>query len=138
MEYERASRTLGSAPLTADRTVTFPIIKPALIAAFALAFARSLSETGATFIVAGAFENGPVFLQNLSNQLSASGISQATYEGATVFASIILIVVSLVIFGLIQFLGKKISLPFGKGLMVLRISYKAVYARNNIQSLYSF
>lgn len=141
MEYERASRTLGSAPLTADRTVTFPIIKPTLIAAFALAFARSLSETGATFIVAGAFQNGPVFLQNLSNQLNAGAISQATYEGATVFASIILIVVSLVIFGLIQFLGKKISLPFGKGLTGIekKFSYKkAVYARNTVALLVFF
>ena len=30
MEYERASRTLGAPPLTASRTVTFPIIKPSL------------------------------------------------------------------------------------------------------------
>ncbi len=135
MEYERASRTLGAAPLTAVRTVTFPIIKPALIAAFALAFARSLSETGATFIVAGSFQNGPVFLQNLSNQLKVGAISQATYEGATVFASIILIVVSLVIFGLIQFLGKKVSLPFGRGLSGLekKLSYKkAAFSRNTI------
>ena len=51
-EFENASRTLGAPPLTASRTVTFPIIKPSLIAAFILAFARSLSETGATFIVA--------------------------------------------------------------------------------------
>ena len=64
MEYERASRTLGSPPLTAARTVTLPIIKPSLIAAFTLAFARSLSETGATFIVAaGVFLNGPYFIQ---------------------------------------------------------------------------
>ncbi len=135
MEYERASRTLGSAPLTAARTVTFPIIKPALIAAFALAFARSLSETGATFIVAGTFQNGPVFLQNLSNELKVGAISQATYEGATVFASIILIVVSLVIFGLIQFLGKKVSLPFGRGLSGFekKFSYrKTAITRNTI------
>ena len=36
MEYERASRTLGAAPLSAARTVTFPIIKPSLIAAYSL------------------------------------------------------------------------------------------------------
>jgi thiamine transport system permease protein len=135
MEYERASRTLGAAPLTAIRTVTFPIIKPALIAAFALAFARSLSETGATFIVAGAFQNGPVFLQNLSNQYNNGTLPLTVYEGATVFASIILIVVSLVLFGLIQFLGKKISLPFGKGLAGIekKFSYKkAAYTRNTI------
>jgi ABC-type sulfate transport system permease component len=105
MEYERASRTLGAPPLTASRTVTFPIIKPSLIAAFSLAFARSLSETGATFIVAGlVFQNGPVFIQNLSNELKAGTISIATYEGGTVFASLILIIVSLVIFGLIRVL----------------------------------
>ena len=98
MEYERASRTLGAPPLTASRTVTFPIIKPSLIAAFSLAFARSLSETGATFIVAGAFVNGPVFLQTLSNQFKEGLIPQATYEGATVFTSLILIAVSLTIF----------------------------------------
>src|SRR3989304_8020766 len=69
MEYERASRTLGAPPITAARTVTFPIIKPSLIAAYTLAFARSLSETGATFIVAaGVFLNGPVFIQTVSNQ----------------------------------------------------------------------
>jgi thiamine transport system permease protein len=141
MEYERASRTLGAAPLTAARTVTFPIIKPSLIAAYSLAFARSLSETGATFIVAGAFLNGPVFLQTLSNGLKAGSITQGTYEGATVFASVILIVVSLVIFALIQFLGKKIALPFGKGLSSFerKLSYKkAETGRNTITLLVFF
>ena len=136
MEYERASRTLGAPPLTASRTVTFPIIKPSLIAAFSLAFARSLSETGATFIVAGlVFQNGPVFIQNLSNALKAGTISQATYEGGTVFASLILIVVSLVIFGLIRVLGQKLTLPFGKGLPILerKLSYKkSAWSRNGV------
>jgi thiamine transport system permease protein len=141
MEYERASRTLGAPPLTAARTVTFPIIKPAIIAAFALAFARSLSETGATFIVAGTFQNGPVFLQTLSNQFKAGLIPQATYEGATVFASLILIVVSLAIFGLIRILGQKLTLPFGKGLPVFekKLSYKkAALSRNTITLLVFF
>ena len=136
MEYERASRTLGAPPLTASRTVTFPIIKPSLIAAFSLAFARSLSETGATFIVAGLlFQNGPVFIQNLSNGLKAGTISQGTYEGGTVFASIILITISLVLFGLIRVIGNRIKLPFGKGLPVFekKLSYKkAAISRNSI------
>jgi thiamine transport system permease protein len=141
MEYERASRTLGAPPLTAARTVTFPIIKPAIIAAFALAFARSLSETGATFIVAGAFQNGPVFLQTLSNQFKAGSLPQAYYEGATVFTSVILIVVSLAIFGLIRILGQKLTLPFGKGLPVFekKLSYKkAALSRNTITLLVFF
>jgi thiamine transport system permease protein len=135
MEYERASRTLGAPPLTASRTVTFPIIKPSLLAAFSLAFARSLSETGATFIVAGAFMNGPVFLQTLSNEFKVGTIPIATYEGATVFASLILIGVSLTIFALIRILGQKIKLPFGHGLPVFekKLSYKkAAWSRNSI------
>jgi thiamine transport system permease protein len=135
MEYERASRTLGAPPLTASRTVTFPIIKPSLLAAFSLAFARSLSETGATFIVAGVFMNGPVFLQNVSNEFKAGAITIGTYEGATVFASIILIVVSLGIFGLIRVVGQKFKLPFGHGLPVFekKVSYKkGEWSRNSI------
>jgi len=64
LEYEQASRTLGAAPLTAARTVTFSILKHSLIASFTLAFARSLSETGATLMVAGTFVNGPIFIKN--------------------------------------------------------------------------
>lgn len=110
-EFENASRTLGAAPLTASRTVTFPIIKPSLIAAFILAFARSLSETGATFIVAGLFENGPVFIQNMKNAYGAGTITQVQYEGATVFASFILIVAAVAIFFVIQALGPRLKLP---------------------------
>jgi len=136
MEYERASRTLGAPPLTASRTVTFPIIKPSLIAAFSLAFARSLSETGATFIVAGAvFMNGPVFLQTLSNEFKSGAIPIGTYEGATVFASLILIGVSLAIFALIRIIGQRVKLPFGHGLPFFekKLSYKkAAWSRNSI------
>ncbi len=42
IEYEQAARTLGAPPFTTARTVTFGIIKPSLIAAFILAFARSI------------------------------------------------------------------------------------------------
>jgi thiamine transport system permease protein len=136
MEYERASRTLGAPPLTAARTVTLPIVKPSIIAAFTLAFARSLSETGATFIVAaGLFLNGPVFIQTVSNQFKAGTISQGAYEGATVFASLILIVISLILFVLIRYIGKRMKLPFGLGLPTFekKLSYKkGATSRNGI------
>ena len=135
MEYERASRTLGAPPFMAVRTVTFPILKPSLIAAFILSFARSLSETGATFIVAGVFENGPVFLQNVKNEFSSGLVTQATYEGATVFASLILIVISLTIFALIRVFGSRLRLPF-KGVwpsIERKLSYsKAASSRNSV------
>jgi thiamine transport system permease protein len=110
-EYENASRTLGAPPFTAARTITFSIIKPSLIAAFILAFSRSLSETGATLLVAGVFENGPIFIQNMKDSYKNGIISQATYEGSTVFASFILMGVALAIFIAIRALGPRLRLP---------------------------
>ncbi|MCJ7423318.1 ABC transporter permease subunit [Candidatus Bathyarchaeota archaeon] len=110
-EYENASRTLGAPPFTVSRTVTIPIIRTSLIAAFILAFSRSISETGATFIVAGAFENGPVFIQNMKDGFKNGAITQPVYEGSIVFASFILMAVALTIFGLIRGLGPRLKLP---------------------------
>jgi len=98
--YETAARTLGAQPFTAVRTVTLPLLKPALIASFLLALARSLSETGATVIAAGSFENGPVFISNNINN-----------EGALVYVSTILIVSSLAVFFLFRSLAPKLKLP---------------------------
>jgi thiamine transport system permease protein len=109
MEYEQASRTLGAPPFIAARTVTLSIIKPSLIAAFILAFSRSISETGATMMVAGAFENGPVFIQNMKEQFSTT--DPALYEGAIVLASFILITISCTIFAIIRALGPRLKMP---------------------------
>jgi len=103
LEYEQASRTLGAAPLTAARTVTFPILRHSLIASLTLAFARSLSETGATMLVAGAFVNGPIFIQKHIGE-----------EGALVFVSFILIALSSLIFVTIRWLGPKLKMPVRK------------------------
>jgi thiamine transport system permease protein len=140
MEYEQASRTLSAPPFTASRTITLPILKPSLIAAFILAFARSLSETGATIIVAGLFENGPVFIQNMKSIWEEGG-SQAAYEGSTVFASVILIVISCLIFATIRILGSKLKLPIKKvwPTMERGLSYsKAASSRNTITLLIFF
>ena len=105
LEYEQAARTLGSAPLTADRTVTFPILKHSLIASFTLAFARSLSETGATMMVAGAFVHGPIFINKYH------GLGQ---EGPLVFVSSILIVLSSLVFVTIRLLGPRLKISVRK------------------------
>jgi len=107
-EYEEAARTLGAAPLTADRTVTLPILKTALITSFILAFARSVSETGATLMVAGAFENGPIFINNLK------AAQELGYEGALVFVSFVLIAISCIIFVTIRLLGPRLKMPIKK------------------------
>jgi len=125
IEYEQAARTLGAPPFTTARTVTLGIIKPSLIAAFILAFARSISETGATMMVAGAFENGPIFIQNTKD----------TYVGATVFVSLTLIVISCLIFAMVRVLGGRLKLPIKGAWPTIerKISYsKAVSARNSV------
>jgi len=141
MEYEQASRTLGAPPLTASRTVTFPILKPSLIAAFILAFSRSISETGATIMVAGVFENGPIFIQNMKDLLPTDKISQMTYEGSVVFASFILIAVSCLIFLIIRFLGLRLKLPIRRVWPTVEreLSYsKASFSRNGVTLLIFF
>ncbi len=130
-EYENASRTLGAPPFTASRTVTFPIIKPSLIAAFILAFSRSVSETGATLMVAGAFENGSIFIQNVKN----------TSEGSMVFASFILIAVAVAIFVTIRALGPRLKLPLKRiwPTFERKASYtKASSARNSVTLIIFF
>jgi len=130
-EYENASRTLGAPPFTVSRTITLPIIKPSIIAAFILAFSRSISETGATLMVAGAFENGSIFIKKVQN----------TNEGAMVFASFMLIAVALIIFAAIRALGSRLKLPTKRiwPTFERRISYsKATSSRNSITLLIFF
>jgi len=100
--YETAAQTLGAKMFTIARTVTLPMLRPALVAAFLLAFARSLSETGATIMVAGAFENGPVFIQNAKD---------AGLEGPMVLVSLTLIIASISVFALIRIAGNRLRLP---------------------------
>jgi thiamine transport system permease protein len=100
--YETAARTLGASTFTAVRTVSLPLLKPALVAGFLLAFARSLSETGATVMVAGVFENGPVFIRNAR---------VAGQESPLLFVSLVLIVASSLFFIAIRIFAPKMRLP---------------------------
>jgi len=141
MEYEQASRTLGAPPFTAVRTVTFPILKPSFIAVFILAFSRSISETGATMMVAGFFENGPVFIQKMKSDFSDGIVNQATYEGSIVFTSFILIAVSCLIFTIIRILGTRLKLSIRRVWPTVerRLSYStAAFSRDSIALLVFF
>ncbi len=103
--YETAAKTLGARTFTIARTVTLPLLRPGLIAAFLLAFARSLSETGATVIVAGGFENGPVFIKNAQD---------AGLQGPMVLVSFTLIISSVTVFALIRLLGNRLKIPINR------------------------
>ena len=131
LEYEQASRTLGAAPFTAARTVTFPILKPSLIASFILAFARSISETGATMMVAGVFVNGPIFIKTYHD------LGQ---EGPLVFVSFVLIALSGLIFVTIRLLGSRLKMPVRKvwSTTERRLSGSAVASSRNGVTLLIF
>lgn len=100
--FEEAARTLGGPPFTVDRTVTFPILRPSLVGAFVLAFARSISETGATIMVAGTFENGAIFVKAMKD---------TGQQGALALVSLMLILISSAIFGVILLLGPRLRIP---------------------------
>ncbi|HDN18322.1 MAG TPA: iron ABC transporter permease [Candidatus Bathyarchaeota archaeon] len=101
--YEIAGRTLGGKPLTVARTINIPLAKIGIITAYLLAFARSLSETGATMMVAGLFENGPIFIKRALSE---------GWESPLVFTSLTLISVAVIIFFLLRSLGPRVRIPF--------------------------
>jgi iron(III) transport system permease protein len=53
---EEASTTLGARPVTTFRTVTWPLLRPALAAAFLLAFIESLSDFGNPIVLGGSYD----------------------------------------------------------------------------------
>jgi molybdate transport system permease protein len=53
--FEAAARTLGASPWRVFWTVTLPLARPALLSGLVLAWARALSEFGATILFAGNF-----------------------------------------------------------------------------------
>ncbi len=53
---EEASSTLGARPVTTFRTVTWPLLRPALAAAFLLGFIESLSDFGNPIVLGGGYD----------------------------------------------------------------------------------
>lgn len=53
---EEASTTLGARPMKTFRTVTWPLLRPGLAAAFLLAFIESLADFGNPLVLGGGFE----------------------------------------------------------------------------------
>ncbi len=52
--YEQVARSLGCTAWGAFRTVTLPLIRPGLLAAFILGWCRAIGDFGATAMIAGA------------------------------------------------------------------------------------
>jgi len=65
LSYEEAALTLGANRFTIFRTIPLPLFKDGIIVGSILSFTRSLSETGATMMVAGAAATAPVLIVGL-------------------------------------------------------------------------
>lgn len=53
---EEASKTLGARPLATFRTVTWPLLRPGIAAAFLLAFIESLADFGNPIVLGGGYD----------------------------------------------------------------------------------
>ena len=86
--YERAARSLGASEWRLFWRVTLPLAHRSILAAVALAFARSLGDFGVTLMVAGNIPG--------STQTVAVAIYDAMESGNGALARVLVIVVSLV------------------------------------------
>lgn len=97
--YNEAASTLGASPLTIFRTIDLPLFKDGVVVGSVLTFTRSLSETGATMMVASALTmTAPVYVVKLKSE---GNIPEAAA------ASIILILSALAILVMAKYATKQ-------------------------------
>jgi len=87
-ELEEASATLGATRGQTFRRVILPLLTPALLTGFALAFARALGEYGSVIFIAG---NMPL-VSEITPLLIITKLEQYDYAGATAIAVVMLVV----------------------------------------------
>jgi sulfate transport system permease protein len=87
-EIEEASATLGASRAQTMRRVVLPMLAPAILTGFALAFARCVSEYGSVIFIAG---NLP-YVSEIAPLLIVIKLEEYNYAGATGIAAIMLAV----------------------------------------------
>ena len=87
-EIEEASALLGASRIRTVFSVVLPVISPALLTGFALAFARGVGEYGSVIFVAG---NLP-FVSEIAPLLIVIRLEEYDYAGASVIAAVMLMV----------------------------------------------
>jgi sulfate transport system permease protein len=86
-ELEEAAASLGANPLQTFTKVIFPIILPAVLTGFALAFARATGEYGSVIFIAG---NMPM-VSEITPLFIVTKLEQYDYAGATAIAVVMLL-----------------------------------------------
>lgn len=118
INYETAAMTLGASKWTAVRTITLPLFRAGLATGFILCFARSLSETGGTYIaltmmgVESTFFTGPSFISWLKS--STAAVDSGDYMGAMILISVIMIVLALILLVVVRWLIRRFRIPSEK------------------------
>nr|WP_306173534.1 sulfate ABC transporter permease subunit CysT [Limnobacter humi] len=87
-ELEEAAASLGANRLKTFVHVVLPIIFPALLTGFALAFARAVGEYGSVIFIAG---NIPM-VSEITPLMIISQLEQYHYNGATAIAVVMLVI----------------------------------------------
>ncbi len=86
-ELEEAAASLGAHRWQTFRHVVFPILTPALLTGFALAFARAVGEYGSVIFIAG---NIPM-VSEITPLMIITKLEQYDYAGATAIAATMLV-----------------------------------------------
>ena len=86
-ELEEAAASLGARRWQTFRYVTLPILLPALLTGFALAFARAVGEYGSVVFIAG---NIPM-VSEITPLMIITKLEQYDYAGATAIAVVMLL-----------------------------------------------
>ncbi|MCQ4143267.1 MULTISPECIES: sulfate ABC transporter permease subunit CysT [Vogesella] len=86
-ELEEAATSLGAHRWQTFRHVILPVLQPALMTGFALAFARAVGEYGSVIFIAG---NIPM-VSEITPLMIISKLEQYDYAGATAIASVMLV-----------------------------------------------
>ncbi|MDR2846708.1 MAG: ABC transporter permease subunit [Candidatus Methanoplasma sp.] len=113
--YETAAMTLSASRFTAVRTITLPLFRAGLVTGFILCFARSLSETGGTYIalqlmgVSSSFFTGPTFIAEAKTNFGADGAM-----GPMILISVLMIVLALLLLIVARVLMMRLKVPIRK------------------------
>ena len=88
ISLEEAAASLGAGRWPTFRRVVLPVLAPALLTGFALAFARAVGEYGSVIFIAG---NLPM-ISEITPLMIITKLEQYDYAGATAIAAVMLLV----------------------------------------------
>jgi len=108
-ELEEAAASLGASRWRTFRHVLLPLLTPALLTGFALAFARAVGEYGSVIFIAG---NIPL-VSEITPLLIITKLEQFDYAGATA-VGVVMLVFSFIMLLLINFLQSLSTRRLGK------------------------